>query len=207
MLQDTELLLTVKRACAIEKNCKAFFWVSSFPLQIFAVLCKNTRTYSLLVSALHYQLCWSTSQIYSRFRQCITVKLNNQLSLGDTLIPHIWKEVSFLMIQGTNYWSPWASQSLNHLYTPYTITKPQPGETGENEDETLQRKSASRVKLKPNRLQIKRIRTSHWLRERKCHKHKNIIKLGLSLECFPFMINDLAQQGWERQSKVPLEPA
>lgn len=118
MLQDTELLLTVKRACAIEKNCKAFFWVSSFPLQIFAVLCKNARTYSLLVSALHYQLCWSTSQIYSRFRQCITVKLNHQLSLGDTLIPHIWKEVSFLMIQGTNYWSPWASPWI--ICTPHT---------------------------------------------------------------------------------------
>lgn len=71
----------------------------------------------------------------------------------------------------------------------------------------LQRKSASRGQLKPNRLQIKRIRTSNWLRKIKCHKRKNIIKLGLSLECFPFMINDWAQQGWEGKSKVPLEPA
>lgn len=98
-------------------------------------------------------------------------------------------------------------ECLNHLYTQYTITRPQPGEAGENVDETQQRKAASRVKLKSNRLQIKRIRTSHWLRRIKCHKHKNIIKLGLSLEYFPFMINDWAQQGWEGQSKVPLEAA
>lgn len=49
--------------------------------------------------------------------------------------------------------------------------------------------------------------TSHWLIERKCHKHENIIKLGLSPWCLPFMINDWSQIGWVRESEVLLEVA
>lgn len=116
-LQDIQFLFTLKRASAVEKTRMLPFTVSVF-LCKYSQFCVKMPGLIPLVLALHCQLCWSTPQINSRFRQCVTVKLHHWLCCWRYLGFPDTKGVSFLMIQGSNHQSPW--EILWMICTPDT---------------------------------------------------------------------------------------